>query len=128
MSERSQGGAVTMCERAQSVSPDENGAYGAELRPGERSLAPYAASRCPGRGRIFPQPDCPTRSAVQRARDRVIHSTAFRRLTYKTQVFVVHEGDHFRNRLTHTLEVAQIARTIARQLRLDEDLAEVLAL
>src|SRR5258706_10645270 len=117
-----------MREHAQPVAPDENGAYGAELRPGERSPAPYAASRSPGRGRLVPEPDCPTRNALQRDRDRVIHSTAFRRLTYKTQVFVVHEGDHYRNRLTHSLEVAQIARTIARQLRLDEDLAEALSL
>ena len=102
--------------------------FGASLGPGERDPAPYAASAAPSRGRVYPEPPCPTRNHLQRDRDRVIHSTAFRRLTYKTQIFVYHEGDHYRTRLTHTLEVAQIARTIARQLRLDEDLAEALAL
>ena len=105
-----------------------NWGYGAELPPGARALASYAASQIPSRGRLYPEPECPTRSPLQRDRDRVLHSTAFRRLNYKTQVFVFHEGDHYRNRLTHSLEVAQIARTIARQLCLDEDLAEALAL
>ena len=90
--------------------------------------APYAASAIPSRGRLVPEPDCSMRSPYQRDRDRIIHSTAFRRLTHKTQVFVYHEGDHFRSRLTHSIEVAQIARSIARQLALDEDLAEALAL
>ncbi|MDX2289819.1 MAG: deoxyguanosinetriphosphate triphosphohydrolase [Hyphomicrobiaceae bacterium] len=102
--------------------------YGAGLRPGERRIAPYAASAVASRGREFPEPECPTRSPFQRDRDRILHSAPFRRLTYKTQVFVFHEGDHYRTRLTHSLEVAQIARTIARQLCLDEDLAEALAL
>ena len=92
------------------------------------SLAPYASKPQESRGRLYPGPEHPMRSPFQRDRDRIIHSTAFRRLTYKTQVFVYHEGDHYRTRLTHSLEVAQIARTISRALGLDEDLAETLAL
>ncbi len=102
--------------------------YGADLPPGARALAAYAASAVPSQGRLVPEASCPTRSDMQRDRDRIVHSSAFRRLTYKTQVFVYHEGDNYRTRLTHSLEVAQIARTIARQLCLDEDLAEAIAL
>jgi dGTPase len=90
--------------------------------------APYACDPERSRGRLFAEPESSTRSAFRRDCDRVIHSTAFRRLKHKTQVFVFHEGDHYRTRLTHTLEVAQIARAIARQLGLDEDLTETLAL
>jgi dGTPase len=90
--------------------------------------APYACDPAHSRGRLVPEPESRTRSAFRRDCDRVIHSTAFRRLKHKTQVFVFHEGDHYRTRLTHTLEVAQIARAIARQLGLDEDLTETLAL
>lgn len=90
--------------------------------------APYAASRQESRGRLFEEAGCGMRSPYQRDRDRIIHSTAFRRLTHKTQVFIYHEGDHYRTRLTHTLEVAQIARSVARMLSLDEDLTEAVAL
>jgi dGTPase len=79
-------------------------------------------------GRLHVEPTSPTRTPFQRDRDRIIHSAGFRRLAYKTQVFIVHEGDHYRSRLTHTIEVSQIARALARALRLDEDLAEALAL
>ncbi len=90
--------------------------------------APYASKPERSLGRLFGTGPSPTRSEYQRDRDRIIHSTAFRRLQHKTQVFLAHEGRHFRNRLTHTLEVSQIARSIARALRLDEDLAEAVAL
>jgi dGTPase len=90
--------------------------------------AAYASDPAASRGRLFPTSESPTRSEFQRDRDRIIHSAAFRRLQYKTQVFLQHEGQHFRTRLTHTLEVSQIARSLARALRLDEDLAEAVAL
>jgi dGTPase len=91
-------------------------------------LAPYASDPSHSRGRIYPASISPTRTAFQRDRDRIIHSTAFRRLAHKTQVFVPLDGDHFRTRLTHTIEVGQIARALARALGLDEDLAEAVAL
>ena len=90
--------------------------------------APYASAPGRSRGRLYPEPVSATRNAFRRDCDRIIHATAFRRLAHKTQVFVFHEGDHFRTRLTHTLEVTQIARSLARALGLDEDLAEALAL
>jgi dGTPase len=91
-------------------------------------LADYAADARQSRGRLHPEPASAHRSPFQRDRDRIIHSAAFRRLKHKTQVFVEHEGDHYRTRLTHSLEVAQIARTLARILSLDEDLAEAVSL
>ena len=92
------------------------------------SLAPYACTADQSLGRRLPEPDAPTRTPYQRDRDRIVHSTAFRRLVYKTQVFLNHEGDLFRTRLTHSLEVAQLGRSIARSLRLDEDLVEAISL
>ncbi|WP_299814893.1 deoxyguanosinetriphosphate triphosphohydrolase [uncultured Roseibium sp.] len=100
----------------------------AEIGFGAQSRAVYAENPVNSRGRLFPEDESPTRTPFQRDRDRIIHSSAFRRLKHKTQVFVYHEGDHFRTRLTHTIEVSQIARSLARALRLDEDLAESLAL
>ena len=93
-----------------------------------KSRASYASDPAQSRGRLHAGAGHKSRSAFRRDRDRIIHSTAFRRLKHKTQVFVYHEGDHYRTRLTHTLEVAQIARALARALGLDEDLAEALAL
>jgi dGTPase len=99
------------------------------VRPfGERWRASYACNPSASRGRLYPEAVSRTRSEFQRDRDRIIHSSAFRRLKHKTQVFVHHEGDHYRTRLTHSIEVSQIARALARSLGLDEDLAEALAL
>ncbi|MGE5577929.1 MAG: HD domain-containing protein, partial [Syntrophothermus sp.] len=94
----------------------------------EKILSPFAALSSRTRGREHPEEECEIRTPFQRDRDRVIHSKAFRRLKHKTQVFISPEGDHYRTRLTHTLEVAQIARTAARALRLNEDLTEAIAL
>ncbi len=96
--------------------------------PGNAGLAPYAAAENRSTGRRYPEPQHSYRGEFQRDRDRIIHSTAFRRLVYKTQVFVNHEGDHYRTRLTHSLEVTQIARTVARSLELNEQLIEAICL
>lgn len=94
----------------------------------DKFLAPYAMKSRLSQGRIYKEPEIPYRTCYQRDRDRIIHSSAFRRMEYKTQVFVNHEGDHYRTRLTHTIEVAQIASTISRTLKLNEDLTESIAL
>ncbi|MEL6203106.1 MAG: deoxyguanosinetriphosphate triphosphohydrolase [Pseudomonadota bacterium] len=95
---------------------------------GDGDRAPYASFPERSRGRLLKETESPTRTPFQRDRDRIIHSTAFRRLKHKTQVFFAHDQDHFRTRLTHTIEVAQIARSLSRALRLDDDLAEAIAL
>src|SRR3954469_25902823 len=94
----------------------------------QAARAPFATDPAHSRGRLCAEPPSPTRNDFCRDCDRIIHSTAFRRLAHKTQVFVFHEGEHYRTRLPSTLEVARIARSLARALRLDEDLAEALAL
>ncbi|MGH6832176.1 MAG: dGTP triphosphohydrolase, partial [Methyloceanibacter sp.] len=109
--------------KSRPAKPGESG-----LAPGSQGLAPYAVDPKASRGRLQPEFRSDTRSPFARDRDRILHSTAFRRLNYKTQVFIYHEGDHYRSRLTHSLEVAQIARALARTLKVDEDLTEALAL
>ncbi len=94
----------------------------------EEFLSPFAAKANFSRGRLHPEPECEIRTCYERDRDRIIHSKAFRRLKHKTQVFLAPRGDHYRTRLTHTLEVSQIARTIARALKLNEDLTEAISL
>lgn len=94
----------------------------------EKMLAPYALKSAESRGRIYPEPESKSRTAFVRDRDRIIHTTAFRRLEYKTQVFVFYEGDHYRTRLTHTIEVAQLGRSLARGLGANEDLTEAICL
>ncbi|MBU6349912.1 MAG: deoxyguanosinetriphosphate triphosphohydrolase [Chloroflexi bacterium] len=102
--------------------------YTTQLLEARESLAPYAMPSRASRGRLYPEPSHPYRLAYQRDRDRIVHTTAFRRLEYKTQVFVYSEGDHYRNRLTHSIEVAQIGRTLARALGCNEDLTEAICL
>src|SRR3990167_4744216 len=99
-----------------------------DLEKREELLAPYAQKSKVTKGRFYKEAEHEYRSCYQRDKDRIIYSTAFRRLEYKTQVFVNHEGDYYRTRLTHTLEVTQIAKSIARALRLNEDLVEAVAL
>ncbi len=108
------------------MSPEEQGSLQG-IGFGYRERASYACDPARTRGRLVAEPESPTRTPFQRDRDRIIHSTAFRRLKHKTQVFIAHGGDHYRTRLTHTIEVAQIARALARALRLDGGLAEAVA-
>lgn len=109
-------------KRARPAKPAPASAY---ARPPK---APYATEFARSRGRLYPEPESRTRTPFERDRDRIVHSTAFRRLRGKTQVFVAHESDHYRTRLTHSLEVAQIARSVARVMGLDDDLAETLGI
>jgi len=108
--------------------PRKRERWPAAQTPGRAPYAPYASDPARSRGRLHAEPESPTRTVFQRDRDRIIHSGAFRKLQHKTQVFVYHEGDYYRSRLTHSIEVGQIARSIARVLDLDEDLAEAVAL
>jgi dGTPase len=112
-------------KRARAVKPVPAAPAAVFARP---PRAPYAADPARSRGRLHPEPESRTRNPFERDRDRIVHASAFRRLKGKTQVFVAHEGDHYRTRLTHSLEVAQIARAVARQMGLDDDLAECLGI
>lgn len=114
--------------QAEEVTPETEEEKAPEYNYCALPLAVYACRPDQSVGRIYEEPESATRSPFQRDRDRIIHASAFRRLKYKTQVFVYHEGDHFRTRLSHTLEVAQIARSIARALMVNEDLAEAISL
>ena len=122
-----QAGWVSANRRNMAEERQERAALG-DIGFGYRPRAVYASDPARSRGRLWNEPESPTRTPFQRDRDRIVHSTAFRRLKHKTQVFIAHEGDHYRTRLTHTIEVAQIARALARALKVDEDLAEAVAL